>query len=472
MKNNIQKLVGMILTLVLLLTSVGVSNVSAADNSGKITVTGAQEGKNYSLYKIFDVSQSDDNLSYTIAEDWKVFFTEGAGEGYIVDTNTSDELNPIVVDDQTKYINITEDNIADFAQAANAALQGKSVVAKETAESDTVTFTGLALGYYMVHPEGAASGTDNPNSVISLTLTKPTAEVIVKATYPTVEKTVEEISYDYGEAIEYTLKGTVPDTKGYREYKYTITDTLSDGLTLNTGSVKVYVGEDELTTNVTLTTDANKIVAEFDMMKLQAHVGKEVKITYTASLNENAVIGVEGNPNKVVLEYSNDPHSGTTETTEKTKKVYTGAIKVIKHEEGDVDKLLADAKFKLKKVEDKFYKLVDGKVTWVVEAEADELTTGDDGIVEFKGLENGTYYLVETEAPAGYNKLTSPVEVEVDYKTQTNTKYQEAKVANNSGVELPGTGGIGTTIFSVLGGAIILIALSSLLKGKLKRERN
>lgn len=73
MKNNIQKLVGMILTLVLLLTSVGVSNVSAADNSGKITVTGAQEGKNYSLYKIFDVSQSDDNLSYTIAEDWKVF---------------------------------------------------------------------------------------------------------------------------------------------------------------------------------------------------------------------------------------------------------------------------------------------------------------------------------------------------------------------------------------------------------------
>lgn len=124
------------------------------------------------------------------------------------------------------------------------------------------------------------------------------------------------------------------------------------------------------------------------------------------------------------------------------------------------------------KAEDKFYKLVDGKVTWVVEAEADELTTGDDGIVEFKGLENGTYYLVETEAPAGYNKLTSPVEVEVDYKTQTNTKYQEAKVANNSGVELPGTGGIGTTIFSVLGGAIILIALSSLLKGKLKRERN
>ena len=160
----------------------------------------------------------------------------------------------------TKYINITEDNIADLHKLPTS-LQNKNVVAKETAESDTVTFTGLALGYYMVHPEGAASGTDNPNSVISLTLTKPTAEVIVKATYPTVEKTVEEISYDYGEAIEYTLKGTVPDTKGYREYKYTITDTLSDGLTLNTGSVKVYVGEDELTTNVTLTTDANKIVA-------------------------------------------------------------------------------------------------------------------------------------------------------------------------------------------------------------------
>lgn len=473
MTKKIKSLLGIMMALVMILSaSFGSSKVLAAGGNGEIKVTGATEGKSYSIYKIFDVTQKGDNFSYTIANEWKNFFTNGAGKDYIIGENTGGKLNPIVVGGETKYINITDENIAEFAKVANAEIKNQTPTKTEKAKGTELIFTGLELGYYMIHPEGAASGTDNPNSVISLTTTKPKAEAKVKATYPTVEKTVEEKSYDYGKEIEYTLKGTVPDTKGYKKYVYTMTDTLSEGLTLDTESVKVTVGGEELNENVKLTKEANKLVAEFDMLKLQEKVGKEVKITYKASLNENAVIGSEGNPNNVELEYSNNPHDDTTEKTKDSKKVYTGAIKVIKHEEGHEEKLLAGAKFKLKNSEGKFYKLDNNKVTWVTEDQADEKTTGDEGVVEFKGLENGTYYLVETEAPAGFNKLTSPVEVTVDYNNQSTTKYQEAKVANNSGVELPGTGGMGTTLFTILGGGVILIALYSLAKGKVKKERN
>ncbi|RVU55786.1 SpaH/EbpB family LPXTG-anchored major pilin [Anaerosphaera multitolerans] len=473
MTKKFKSLLGIMMALVMILSAgFGSSKVLAAGGNGEIKVTGTTQDKSYSAYKIFDLTQSGENVSYTIAKEWEDFFTNGAGKDYIIGENTGGKLNPIVVGSETKYINITDENIAEFAKVANAEIKNQTPTKTEKANGTELTFTGLELGYYMIHPEGAASGTDNPNSVISLTTTKPKAEAKVKATYPTVEKTVEEKSYDYGKEIEYTLKGTVPDTKGYKKYVYTMTDTLSEGLTLDTESVKVTVGGEELNENVKLTKEANKLVAEFDMLKLQEKVGKEVKITYKASLNENAVIGSEGNANNVELEYSNNPHDDTTEKTKDSKKVYTGAIKVIKHEEGHEEKLLAGAKFKLKNSEGKFYKLDNNKVTWVTEDQADEKTTGDDGVVEFKGLENGTYYLVETEAPAGFNKLTSPVEVTVDYNNQSTTKYQEAKVANNSGVELPGTGGMGTTLFTILGGGVILIALFSLAKGKVKKERN
>lgn len=471
MTSKIKKILGLMLVLAMIL-STGLVNKKAfaAGESGEIKLSGTQEGKTYSIYKIFDLTQRGDKFSYTISDEWKTFFASGEGKSYIVETNETGNLNPIVVDGKTKYINITDNNIAEFAQVANKEIQNQSPSDTKKATGDTLEFTGLKLGYYLVHPKGAASGTENPNSVISLTSTKPIAETRIKATYPTIKKTVEEKSYDYGKEFEYALTGKVPDTKGYKKYVYKMTDTLSEGLTLNTNSVRVTVGDEELNQHVTLVKEANKLVAEFDMPKLQEKVGKEVKITYKASLNEKAVIGKDGNINEVELEYSNDPHKDTTEKTKDTKKVYTGAIKVIKYEAGHEENLLSGAKFKLKNNENKFYKFNNGKVTWVTEDQADEKETKQEGTVEFKGLENGTYYLMETEAPSGFNKLTEEVKVIVDHKTQDKTVYQEAKVANNSGVELPGTGGMGTTLFAVLGGGIILISLYSLAKGKLKKK--
>src|SRR5699024_8672437 len=155
-------------------------------------------------------------------------------------------------------------------------------------------------------------------------------------------------------------------------YVYTMTDTLSEGLTLDNKSVIVTVGGEELNENVKITKEANKLVAEFDMLKLQEKVVKEVKITYKASLNEKAVIDNQGKHNNVEVENRNNQHDDTTEKTKDSKKVYTGAIKVIKHEEGYEDKLLSGAKFKLKNDKGQFYKLEDNKVTWVEEGQADE----------------------------------------------------------------------------------------------------
>ena len=135
--------------------------------------------------------------------------------------------------------------------------------------------------------------------------------------------------------------------------------------------------------------------------------------------------------------------------------------------------LLDGAKFVLKNSEKKYYKLVNGKdVEWVANIEdATEVETIN-GEASFKGLEAGTYYLKETKAPEGYNMLTKDVELIILEDKVKETEVIEMKVENNTGVELPGTGGMGTTIFAILGGTVILYAGLSLVKGRMKKERD
>lgn len=188
MKNKIKNIFGMLLALVLLLTGVG-SNAIYAANNGEIIVNGTTAGKNYGIYKIFDLTYKDENVSYTIADEWKEFFTTGNGKEYIVNQNDStNSLNPIVVDGEVKYINITDNNVADFAKKAMAEMPNKTKQAVQTATGTSVTFTGLPLGYYLVHPEGASENIEGQTSIVSLTSTKPKGEVKVKGTYPTIKR--------------------------------------------------------------------------------------------------------------------------------------------------------------------------------------------------------------------------------------------------------------------------------------------
>lgn len=487
---KIKRILGVMMALVLIL-STGLSSskaLAASPKKGTITVNGTTTGKNYSAYKIFDLTQSGENVSYTIAQEWEDFFTNGAGKEYIADKNDEQgNLNPIVVSGAVKYINITNENIADFAKAAMGELnkEGIKKTKTEKALGNSVTFSGLELGYYLVHPEGATDKADGQNSIVSLTSTTPSAEVKVKGIYPTVEKKVDKPTADIGQELTYTLTSKVPDTTGYSKYTFKMTDKLSKGLTFvsNSDEVVVTIGGETIKEHVTKNINGQDLEVSFEMLKLQNKVGQEIKITYKAKLNKDAVITDGSNPNNVILEYSNDPKNNEkTDTTKDEEKVFTAKVIVNKVDGKYKTTPLAGAKFKLKIDQDKYYKVdpITKEVTWVDKDEATEVETkivDGNATASFEGLAAGKYKLEETKAPDGYNLLTKDIEVEIkatkeDDGAVTAIVDGEAIVENNSGVELPGTGGMGTTLFTILGGGVILIALFSLAKGKLKKERN
>ncbi|WP_455257441.1 SpaH/EbpB family LPXTG-anchored major pilin [Peptoniphilus asaccharolyticus] len=483
MKDSIQKIFRMMLALALLLTSIGANNVFAAGN-GSITVNGTTAGKSYGIYKIFDLTYKDNNVSYTIANEWKDFFEKGKGKGFIVDENRDGKLNPIVIDNKVKYINITDANIATFAKTAMGEMHNKTKQDVKTATGTSLIFSNLPLGYYLVHPEGATESAQGQTSIVSLTSTKPSGTVIVKGKYPTIKKKADKKSADYGEKITFTITGKVPDSTGYSKYEYILKDTLPKGLTIDQDSIKVTIKGTDQTANITKAVDGQNITVTFDILKLvkntDAKAGDEIKVTYDTTVNKDFVLGNDGEENKAHVEFSNDPKDGEKKdkTPEEKEKVYSGKIKVIKHDKKSKEKKLQGAEFVLKNSAGKFYKLDttnnENKVTWVDEADATKLTTGSNGELEFTGIKAGTYYLKETKAPDGYNLLTE--EKEVVLKDGSNgadtTVSMEAtsEVENSSGVELPGTGGAGTKLFTMLGGAVILYAALSLVRRKIKLQ--
>jgi len=484
MKNRIQKIFQMLLALILLVTSMGL-NTAFADGAGSITVKGTTEGKTYGIYKIFDLTYKDDNVSYTIADEWKDFFTKGNGKEFIVDqNNASNSLNPIVVDGKVKYINITEANVAKFAKTAMAEMADKTRQDVQTATGETLTFTGLALGYYLVHPEGASEAATGQSSIVSLTSTMPKGEVEVKGIYPTIKKEAKTKSADYGEKVSFTITGKVPDPTGYKKYEYVLKDSLPKGLTIDKDSIKVTINGTEQTEHITKAVNGQDLSVTFNILELvknnSVKVGQEIKLTYDTTVNKDFNLGNQGEENKAHVEFSNDPkdESKKDKTPDEKVKVYSGKIKVLKYAKGNKEKKLEGAQFVLKNSEGKFYKLDtandEKKVTWVDEGQATVLTSDNKGELEFTGIKAGTYKLKETKAPDGYNLLTE--EVAVVLKDGSSEADAEVKmeatsdVENSSGAELPKVGGAGTKLFALVGGLVILYAGFSLIRGKIKLQ--
>jgi hypothetical protein len=460
-------------------------NTAFADGAGSITVKGTTEGKTYGIYKIFDLTYKDDNVSYTIADEWKDFFTKGNGKEFIVDqNNASNSLNPIVVDGKVKYINITEANVAKFAKTAMAEMADKTRQDVQTATGETLTFTGLALGYYLVHPEGASEAATGQSSIVSLTSTMPKGEVEVKGIYPTIKKEAKTKSADYGEKVSFTITGKVPDPTGYKKYEYVLKDSLPKGLTIDKDSIKVTINGTEQTEHITKAVNGQDLSVTFNILELvknnSVKVGQEIKLTYDTTVNKDFNLGNQGEENKAHVEFSNDPkdESKKDKTPDEKVKVYSGKIKVLKYAKGNKEKKLEGAQFVLKNSEGKFYKLDtandEKKVTWVDEGQATVLTSDNKGELEFTGIKAGTYKLKETKAPDGYNLLTE--EVAVVLKDGSSEADAEVKmeatsdVENSSGAELPKVGGAGTKLFALVGGLVILYAGFSLIRGKIKLQ--
>lgn len=459
---TIRKAIGLLMILALTVT---LSVTAFAAGGGSITVENPKDGETYTAYRIFDVVYNEDQsaYSYTIAADSQWL---AAVQGY-AGVTLSDAVTD--GDGNTFYIVTKNDSFsaAAFAKALQDALEGKRGIELAVADGKA-SATGLDLGYYFVSSTNGA--------LCNLTTTNPAATIYDKNDVP-FEKTADDISVEVGQTVAFVITGKVPDTTGFDTYTFEISDAMSSGLTFNK-DVQVYVDgsllEDHFTLkNTPAEEGATGFVLSIDVMQLQELTGKQIKVTYSAVVNEDAVSVIQENDAK--LKYSNDPTDSSKFTTIPDEvKLYTAKIVIDKFETGNEDKKLAGAQFVLMNGNSEFYAYDASTetVSWVAEQkDATVITTDDLGSGAFIGLEDGTYTLKEIKAPAGYNLLTNTIDITVAGSDSDDTTLTvEAAVANNTGSQLPSTGGMGTTVFYILG--VSMMVVSAVLFVIRKQRRN
>ena len=470
-----RKLASLLLALVMvfaLATTAFAAGTVTPPTTGTITVANPVANQEYKAYKIFDVvyDAAKEHYSYTIDSTSEWFNTVSA---YATGAHG---LTLTQVNGGDTYVVTTGNGFSapDFANALKADVKGKTGGKTLKVADGKATVTGLDLGYYFV--------TSSTGTLCNLTTTDPTVTIHDKNDMP-FKKVADKTNADVGQIVTYTITGKVPDYTGFDTYTYTIEDTMSDGLTFNQDSLKVKVGDEVLSAGATTfkaTTDANHI--KVDIFVKNFKIGDPIEVTYKATVNEKAIAVVS--ENKATLTYSNNPTDSTKTNTTPAEivKVYTSKIVIDKFESGSKTTKLPNAKFVLYKevTTDAGTSLVyykwntDKKVEWVADKNAATvMTTNAQGEATFGGLADGTYHLVETEAPAGYNPLTAPVEVKVAGSSTDTTKLSvTAEVENKTGTTLPSTGGMGTTVFYVLGTVLVLGAVVLLVTKKRMSDAN
>lgn len=395
--------------------------------------------------------------------------------------------------DAQKWVRAHADGFNELIKNANAQL----VSGDADKTMGTANFDSLTAGYYLVFPEGGSTGKNSRGTdaiLVNVPRDGGNTAVKIKSTFPTVDKQVSNNKTDYkdnttaqvGDTVTFKLTAKVPDMTDYTTYKFVFHDTLSNGLAYDAGTVKVTIGGTEVTKegNYTVnepTGESKELTVTFaDLTKVtDATAGKDIVVTYTAKITKDAVT-TKPATNKAYLEYSNNP--GTDELGKSNpdeSKVYTYDIEIHKFHTEDTDEnRLANATFKLTSD-------VDGNnvVKLVAETDAnayhvqgdgetgvDTVTTDGTGKINIKGLKAGTYYLHETIAPTGYNKLKKPIKIEItvadgNYTTPSYKVDDKAntgntiKVENVKGVMLPETGSIGTIGLTALGVAVVLLGV-------------
>lgn len=479
----------------------------AAGNTGTITVTSNSkefEGQTVSVYQVFKV----DNGSYVLNDAFKKFFVDecSLAEDATLSSKAFDYVNALGADDA--------EGVIDFAKEMRAWVLAQSPAVAATGTGDAAENSGKYVatiavdpGYYLVVPTLGSTGSNDRGTDAMLTNVEAdqTASIELKSEYPTVSKTIdgEHGSMDQiDKEITFTVKSKVPDTTNFKKYNMKFTDTFTDGLTFVPGSVKVTIGGDTMaaTTDYTVTEPAGgSNTLTIDLVDVIGHItgsqyatGEEIVITYKAKLNKNAIVDDDPETNSVKINYSNDPNGGYDGETEVDKdKVYTFDIDLHKYAAGNESAYLADAEFKLYANEGdanaetpdaaiKFVK-VDGTHYRVATADeittpgvltiTDTITTVSTGMVNIDGLGEGDYWLKETKAPSGFNEPEDPFKINIDAtfeadgtlksstvtvdSTPNTADDHTVKIENRQGTLLPGTGGMGTIAFTVVGIAVV-----------------
>ena len=461
---------------------------NSSSEDGKITIKNAVNGQTYKIYRILDLQYNETANSFRYVKNTKW--------GTFVDTQTA----YLTVDPTTRVVTWTNTDTADNGTAIKelAIAAGKYVKDNTTsladdgskvAASGTVTFDRLPLGWYLV-----VSDLTN-DAICSIDTTAKEVTIKEKNGVPTVTKEVEYASGSWGQGND----GNVGDTVNFQTTiyvtdgnptNYVLHDKMSNGLTFKTDSI-VVKKNDAIFTDYTKETPNDGCTFEIKFNEGSLHTNDKVVVTYSATINSNAVVGTDGNDNETWLKYGE-----TGETTHSNTKTYTWKFNIFKYftDSDDTMQYLANVEFVLyrKNADDKAeYAKFDSnnKLSGWTEAEneATKLKTNATSIVGVEGLDEGTYFLKETATPVGFNSLTSDVEVlitsscnnltnatyTVQYKMVNDEDFEDTDeqekvvpIENNRGTTLPGTGGIGTTIFYVVGGGLMVAAAILLITKK------
>ena len=556
-----RKLASLLLALVMVF-ALATTAFATGETTGSITINDATNvsvaGKTFNAYKILDVKSytagtdgQAGTVVYTVPAEMKAFYMNR----YTLTGNEGDFDAQVV-----ENINGETDLFA-FAKAALAAAKNAGITpgtSTADAEATSVTIDNLPLGYYVVEDAGTAT----PISALILDTTNPNVDIKIKADKPSIDKKIDgskdtdesttgdvvNNNASVGDKVPYKVASKVPDMTGYTKYYFVVNDTLSKGLNFN-NDVAITIGSETLTkdTDYTVTSTGNAdgttsveiVLKNFIQYKNQP--GDDILITYSATLDTDAVIGVGGNPNEVILTYSNNPNvqdsgtpgnpdkptpnSPTGKTPERVTRTYVTGIELIKVDPegnrltgaeftitGEKTNIVLVTEDTYTKADDgTYWKLVDGTYTTTdpstegidetkyesitvkyakstttkplttTEAVKATGTVGTDGVLRFDGLSAGTYTITEIKAPAGYNLLQNPIEVTISWTAPTEPSTDctwnatgativggiaQVSVENQAGTELPSTGGMGTTIFYVLGSVLVVAAVVLLVTKK------
>lgn len=479
-------------------TKVNAEEGAQPDTKGIITVSNVKKGHTYKLYKILNLESysyktgkaNEGNYSYTLAgDDWDEFVRDNAGENKFF----------TITDD--KYVTSNQGaSVESLAKAAIEFAKGKNLEPQKASTTDSnedLVFKDLDLGYYLVDSSGGA--------LCGLNTTNPTVTIEEKNDVPTVEKKVSNTANgnysdsnfaNIGDTVYFqTLITAQPGAQNY-----VLHDTMSDGLTLNQDiSIKYENDSSEIDSgNYTINYDVkhtdsenNQTTCTFDITFTETFcntltANKKIIVTYSATLNDKALIN-EGNENKTQLSYGDN-----NKTNESITSTNTSEINVLKYS-GTLDNTLKGATFKLydSEMNDEQQTVCKSVPIQLVKNGNDgqnyrralkneknsfeEVTTTANGAFSIQGLKPGTYYLEETAAPKGYNKLSNKIKVEinehgnliVDGKNNDDIgiPISRVNVENKTGTLLPSTGGMGTTII-YMAGAILVIASGIVLVSK------
>lgn len=480
---TMRKVLSVLLVLAMIL-SLGAMAVSAAEvKDGVITVTDAQKGETYSLYKLFDLSYDQENTPTKFAY---TYTKNGENANFLTALQTQDSpfaLEEIKTTEDAENYNVTlkdgkkDVDVVKFLKDNAASLPNPQT--KKAGTDGNLVFDQLYHGYYYL--------TSTSGTLVTLDSNTPTVDVQDKNEAPTLIKQVQEDSTQawgkqntasVGETVNFKI--TIAAKKGAENY--VVQDTLPAGMTYNND---LAVAGAAATTDYKVNAQGQNITVTFEKTYLDKITqNTDIVITYSATVNHSAVVGAAGNVNTAYMTYG-----ANGKTADATTTTYTYGFDLVKttlvgDKENQVHKLLNGAAFKLYDAKEggseiKLIQQADGSYHPLVGQEnaADRIDMTQTSKVRINGLDNGTYYLEEVQAPAGYNKVKERIEVKIENAnldaTVTDTDYTSGgiEVVNRTGAELPSTGGMGTTMFYVLGAVLVLGAAILLVAKRRVREQ-